>query len=128
MRDIEEDFRLSWKHMVAFYEAIIARDSDAKGVAAGMLPLVRRLATSDVAGRFRAGQTMTTLVISNSATHGLTPADPCVTVYFHPSGEYEIAFKPYGATAARQNRKAALHEVGAVVDAVLSKLANEAAR
>jgi hypothetical protein len=58
----------------------------------GFLPLVKRLATSDRARHFRAGRSLSRLLISTKTEHGLDDEDPFVAVVPRPQAPTEVIY------------------------------------
>lgn len=115
----------SWDDVVSFYE-----DESAFGQRWQSLTplrqLVKKLATSERAKKFRAGQAMFTLCISTTPYHGLQEKDPFVWVDALPpiqdeAPKFEIAYWP---DTHRATEKHVCNEenVFEVLDQVLDKL------
>jgi hypothetical protein len=70
--------RESWREVIEFYEEMV--QSPQWAFVAPLLTLARQFAATERAERFRAGQSVLTLVISTAPQHGLRPGEPFVTV------------------------------------------------
>ena len=114
--------RESWRRMVEFYEFFASSSSSGRAVAVGMLPVVRKLADTEVAGTFRAGQSLTTLMVSTAKYHGLKPEDAFATLYFGPDSLFWLSYKPPGIDAREQEWKCSAVEVEARFRQVLERL------
>lgn len=123
LSELSTEFAESWAQMVAFYEFFATQPVTAGAdVAKGMLPLTRQLAASDVASQFRAGQGLTTLIISRAAVHGLDDGDPFITVYFSPKHMYRIAFHPHGSNGRAREYVASAEDVSSTLAGLLEAL------
>ncbi len=75
---LEADFAASWERMIAFYDDFL-KDA-AWGWLARMRDLVVRLRDAGYNRTLRAGQSMTTFMVSRSRDHGLRPEQPSLAL------------------------------------------------
>ena len=68
----------SWQGMISFYEKIIGWQGQRY---LPLLDLVKTIADSDDALKFRAGQSLESLIVSTTSYHGLEQHDPHIVVY-----------------------------------------------
>lgn len=118
----------TWNDVVSFYEdeSMFGRRWQAL---APLRHLVKKIATSERAKKFRAGQSMFTLCISTTPYHGLEEKDPCVCVdeinalrlINDEAPKFEIAYWP-DTRCATEKYVCSEDNVLEVLDQVLDKL------
>lgn len=90
--DVEADFAASWDMMLRFYDRFIA-DHDWAHLAQMRALVVQLRAHYD--RELRAGQSMTTFVLSRSRVHGMRQDQPSISM---SPGESSVAVSTHGFT------------------------------
>src|SRR5688572_11364809 len=79
----------SWNRMVEFYQEFETRQWT---FLAPLADLVRTVAASDLADRFRAGPSLYHLLVSTAPRHRLEPDEPFVSVTIDEAGVFSLAY------------------------------------
>lgn len=80
----------SWNSMVWFYQKLL--ETPHLRSLEPLVGLVRTVADSDLSDRFRAGQSLLTLMVSTAPKHGLEPDEPFVSVTIDEAGVFSLEY------------------------------------
>ena len=116
-----DDNRESWRRIIEFYEEMV--QSPQWAFVEPLLALARQFAATERAERFRAGQSVLTLMISTAPRHGLRPGEPFVSVAAQGAGE-EFKLQYWNEVGGRVLDALVCHEdeLAGAVDALLARL------
>ena len=117
----------SWDFMVRFYEGIISRNEHHYNLIP-LLHLVNKIASSERAKKFQAGQNIHTLMISTASYYGLQKDDFHVTVgiEYNEDESTFLAVKYFHSyTDCVEQHKCAEETVLSVLDNILERLWRE---